>query len=301
MKNFKFYMKSFQINKVYFITATFLISCFIIACASNKVSNNNTINKLGVEYYRDSQQKWLASLKEGMSLEDALKQVLPYQNYFFQRKENAHLFQYSEGIYPETRMLFGLFFEDGKLTSLLLDQAVNDLSNCRRDLPKYNFTDLWHTKDFEKTISWIREQNRLGGKYDDVSTEYRPDNSDGSGNVTEGIITALFFAPFAPAVLMAMPFIPEDKSDYYKNPEHLHELSRQIELGVATGKDLIRVLGRPSYKSETKGTWVWHGSGSIIVSFVGGTVHWTESIPQHWSNPINNKTTPKANNCVPSN
>lgn len=295
--------KSAQINKVYCIVTIVLISFFIKACAAKKVSNDTAITEIEIEHYQDSQQQWLTSLKEGMSLEDALSKVFPYQIYFFQRKEKGHLFQYSEGVYPKTGMLFGLLFEDHKVTSLLLDQAVFDLFKCRLDIPEYQLVDTWHTKDFEKTILWIREQNRLGDEYDDVSKEYIiPDDSAGSGKVTEAIITGVFFAPFVPVALMAQPFVPENKSDYYIQRQHLHELYNRIELGVTTGADLIKLLGEPNYKDEKTGNWRWDGYGFIKIGFVEGTVYWTESKEYHWFSPHNNKTINKANyKCVPSN
>jgi len=242
-----------------------------------------------------------------MSPEDALRQVLSYQQYFFQYKENGKLFQYMEGQYPITGMVFGLFFEDGRLTSLLLDQAVFDFFICR-----YRRGNFWPLEEFQTTASWIKLQSRLGDEYDDVTTAYQQ-NANDSGVVSAGdaveIITHLPLAAIALPFIFVMPFLPEDEIaegpdeqllHSYGRPEQLREVASQIELGVTTDIELKQLLGAPD--PNFGGDRVW-GYRSLKIQFgiVDGTVMWSESRSSSRI-PRNSAITGKRNyRCVPSN
>lgn len=308
--------KSVQINKVCFIAAIVLISCFISACAGNHAGNHTTISAEEIEQYRDNQQKWLSSLQEGMSPEDALRKVLSYQHYFFQYKENGKLFQYMQGQYPITGMLFGLFFEDGRLTSLMLDQAVYDFHWCRYNLYRLHRAH-WLPIGFQTAAIWIRLQSRLGDEYDDVSTAYQtPTDYSGVADAVE-IITHLPLAAIALPFLVVTPFLPEDKIaegpdeiagdpdevllHSYGRPEQLREVAIQIELGVTTDIELMRLLGAPDYKGEQSGLWIYR-SPKIQLGIVDGTVSWSESWSWDSRIPLNNTiTSNKYFRCEPSN
>jgi hypothetical protein len=311
--------KSVQINKVYFIAAIILVTCFITACAGNHGGNQSTISAEELEQYRDNQQKWLSGLQEGMSPEEALRPVLLYQHYFFQYKANGKLFQYMQGQYPITGMLFGLFFEDGQLTSLLLDQAVTDFSTCRINLNKQQRV-TWHLSGFQTTAAWIRLQSRLGDEFNDVSSAYLQNaNDSGTTGAFEDVVIGLTYIPVIavalPVYLFASPFLSEDKiaegpDQYhlqsYGRPEQLREVANQIELGVATDIELIRLLGAPYYKGDT--IWLYK-SPKIHFGIVGGTVSWSESWSWSYLNmyspkgvPLNSVTTVQSDyRCVPSN
>jgi hypothetical protein len=329
MKNDDFY-KSMHIKNVCFIFVIVLISYFITACAGNQTSNHTTISAEEIEQHRDNQQKWLSGLQEGMSMEDSLRQVLSYQQYFFQYKENGILFQYMQGQNPITGMVFGLFFEDGRLTSLLLDQAVNDFYFCRYNLYVLH-GDNWLPSGFQAASTWIKLQSRLGDKYNDVSTSYQQNqqNANDSGimeKVGDGVEIATYLpmiAVFLPFYLGAQPFLQEDKIienpnkitenpnetaegpdekllNSYGHPEQLREIANQIELGVTTDIEMMRLWGAPDYKTDTM--WVY-SPPTFKFGIVGNTVRWSES----WSwydkgVPRNNTTTNQGSSrCEPSN
>lgn len=293
MKNVNFY-NSLQINKVFYITAIALIFFFITAYACNhteipekKIEQSDkqtTISAEEIEQYRDKQQKWLAGLQEGLSPEDALGQVFSYLKYFFQYKENGKLFQYIQGQYPATCMEFGLFFEDGRLTSLLLDKAVLNFHWYRYNYARVrsHLFQYWLPNGFQEGVSLIRQQNRLGDKFNDVRTACRQhvDDKGGAAKASEAIITSLFFAPFVPYVLVAKSFMPEDKIDgepgeIVKSPnEQLREAVSKIKLGVTTDNELMQLLGTPDYKGDTSWTYkIPH----IKFGIADGIVKWSES------------------------
>lgn len=298
MENINHKNKS-QINTECCYIAISLMVFFIAACAANhnvsqsaisagevKQSGNITTNFLEeFELYRNSQLKWLSGLQEGMPQEDALIQVSSYLKYFFQYIEGGKIFQYMEGQYLVTRMQFGLLFEDGRLAGLILDKSVKDFIWYR-----YNYAREWRhlfqhwlPTGFQESISFIRQENRLGDNYDDVSSNFPQDIVD-NGNAaktTEAVITSLFFAPFAPAVLMVMPFVPEEettvKSKEIDNitDDKKKDLARELELGVTTEKELVKIIGTPAYKSGKMLSY--KSPNTINFGIHDGIIIWSES------------------------
>lgn len=285
---------SVQLNRSLTIACIVLISFFITSCAGNHKANSVedieqsdsqiTISSEELEQYRDSQKKWLSGLQDGLSPEDALKQVFPYLQYFFQYKKSGKVFQYFQGQYPTTCMMFGLLFEDGRLTSLLLDKAVWDF-----DWYRYNYSRVrghlfqyWLPNGFQEGVTMIRQHSQLGGEYDDVNTTCRQavKDSGGAAKTSEAIITSLFFAPFLPYALVAMPFMQEEEID--KEPDKVAKSrdkqrlvkANKIELGITTIAKLEQLLGAPDYKGDTMWTYRFP---SIRAGIGDGIVIWSES------------------------
>ena len=83
-------------------------------------------------------------------------------------------------------------------------------------------------------------------------------------------------------------------------PERLVELASQIEPGVTSKSDLVRILGYPSSNLEKTGIWeyVWPDAR---FGFVDGIVQWSESRSKYWKAPRNSSTTFKPGyRCEPS-
>jgi hypothetical protein len=295
IKNAFFFNRS-KARKLSCIGVFSLISFLITACATNhssssvediKQSNNFTaISPEEFDQYRDNQQQWLSGLEEGLSPQDALKQVFSYLKYSFQYKENGKVFQYIQGQYPITGMEFGLLFEDGRLTSLLLNKAVWDFSWYRYNYARVrgHLFQYWLPNGLHEGVSLIKQNNRLGDNYDDVNSDvYQQqdvNDSGGADDTSEAIITTLFFAPFLPIALAAMPFVSKEEIAEESNKivksfsEQLRELASKIELGETTDNELIQLLGPPAYKS---GTSLTYKNPNIKFGIANGILIWSES------------------------
>ena len=318
MKNVYFYNK-LQTNKVCFVTAIVLVYFLMTACAGNHTastvketeqSNNKTIiSAEEIKQYRDNQQKWLSGLQEGMPLEDALRQVVSYLQYSFQYQENGRLFQYMQGQYPITGMMFGLFFEDGRLTSLLLDQSVYDFYWCRYNYARVrgHLFQYWLPGGFKKTASWIEQENRLGDEYDDVSTGNRQVvKNSGAGTKAIEIAAHLPLAAVAlPFFLVALPFLPEDEiakepeDTAKRHDERLIEAAGKIKLGVTTDIELVQLLGTPDNKGGT--SWTYKIPNLTKFGITDGIVSWIESWAKASLNMSNTVTHNNKARCEPSN
>jgi hypothetical protein len=290
--------KRVEINKVRFVTVIALLSYLITACAGNRP----TVSEEEFKQYRDSQQEWLLSLQEGQSPEVVIRPVLAYQQYFFRYKENEKLFEYVQGQYPITRMLFGLFFEDGRLTSLLLDQAVTDFGTCRFNQLKQK--DTWPLDGFQTTASWIRLQSRIGDDYEDASAEAYPQNAKDSGGISAN--EAIEIATHLPLAVVALPLYgvykmaggPYEQPLQSGDPKLPNERAIQIELGETTDDELMQLLGAPDGKGGTKQLETWaYVSPDILFGIVAGTVTSSESL--YWYVPRNSETVTSESSCVP--
>ena len=133
---------SANINRVSFLSVCILVMYFLIGCASttttSSVSETKTATNVSVEdieLHRNNQQKWILTLDKGMNLETAVLPVLSHRQHFFQYRDGETLYQYMQGQYPITGLLFGLFFENGQLTSLILDQDVILMQQVQQYVP----------------------------------------------------------------------------------------------------------------------------------------------------------------------
>lgn len=280
------------LKKPYFISPL-IFSLFLLASC---MGNHAAISVEEFEQHQESQWQWLYSLHEGMTPEEALAHVLSYEQYVFKYKEKGELFQYTQGQYPGTGTLFGLFFEDGRLTSLLLDQFVKDFGNCRFNLLSQD--ESWPLDKFQETASWIRLHNRLEGEYNDVGTAYTQSKNSREGSSTDEAVEIITHLPLA---VVALPFYGLYKlaGGSSESPEQLKERVGQIELGVTTDKELARLLGTPYSKRGTEQREVWrYTSPDIIFGVVGGIVSWIES--PLYGIPLNGVTIRRNNKCVPS-
>ena len=286
------------INKVRFITVIALTSYLITACAGNRP----TVSEEEFKQYRESQQEWLLSLQEGQSPEVVLRPVLAYQQYFFRYKEDGKLFEYVQGQYPITRTLFGLFFEDGQLTSLLLDQAVTDFGTCRFNHLKQN--DTWPLNGFQATASWIRLQSRIGDDYEDAGAEAYPQNAQDSGGISAS--EAVEIAAHLPLAVVALPFYgiykmaggSDEQPSQSGDPKLPNERAIQIELGETTDDELMQLQGAPDGKGGTKQLETWaYVSPNTLFGIVDGTVTSSESL--YWHVPRNSETVWSESSCVP--
>lgn len=175
-----------------------LLSVVILISVTACAGPTAKLSAKDVEQYRKEQVHWLSTLKKGIAPEAALKKVAEYQQYFFKYMHDEKIYLYSQGKFPVTGTLFGLFFEDEKLASLLLDQSVTDFSKCRKN----SYQSSWPYKGFMENNAWISENNHIGKDYDAiniVSPDYVQKNKNNSSSNTVEAVTHI------PLAIIALP------------------------------------------------------------------------------------------------
>lgn len=227
----------------------------------------------------ESQSLWLKSLRHGMSVEQALEQAPPDRHYVFQYRQEETSFHYVQGRYPVTETLYALFFVDGRLASLLLNQSVTEADSYHFHL--YQRRDSWPLTGFENTVEWIKLRDRIGGDFKDLCGP-GPAADSSSETPAADAIEAAAHLPIAVAVApVALPFLFFGSDDDKWRDEPL----AQVKLGLTTEAELLDLLGKPMMKRELDWGERWnYRVPDASFGLVGGVVMWGES--NWWGTPV---------------
>jgi hypothetical protein len=218
-----------------------------------------------------------------MSVEEALGRAPPYRYYVFQYRENERLFQYIQGRYPVTETLYALFFEDGHLTSLLLDRSVTEADNYHFHL--YKRQDAWPLSGFQATAEWIRQRDRIGRDLGKICGA-RPAADSGEESAAADVVEAAAHLPLAlVAAPFAMPFLFFDSGGQERSEQRL----AQVQLGVTTSEQLLGLLGKPMsiWERQWGDRWNYRVPDASF-GLVDGIVMWGES--NWWGTPVTRST-----------
>jgi hypothetical protein len=109
-----------------------------------------------------SQKQMFDGLYEGQALEETLALIEDFSVGFLDVKEKDVLHQYVEAFRPETRVRFGVYFENKHLAALLLEQDVADFYSCRR----MDESGHWLNDGIAPYREWIMLRNQLGQEFD---------------------------------------------------------------------------------------------------------------------------------------
>jgi hypothetical protein len=246
----------------------------IAACASNPGPTAEEI-----AHSTHMQAEWFGSLAPAQALQTVVSAVAHYQQASFEVLEDGVLHQYLQGQIPDTNVLFGVYFKDGELDSLILDQRVGDFAWCRkRAWPK----GYWLEQGFSAFGSWLAEHNQLNGSFDTgmrhprISTD--PMNAS---DVAEA-------ATYLPVIAIALPLygverlaggITRDKKKRAIN-QKLKEAALQMVLGQVTRDELLQLMGSADRREILSDTEIWrYRDLGIWFGIVDGVVMWKESGP----------------------
>jgi len=256
-----------------------IASSVLVACASEapRVSAEELAG------HTEAQRVWLASLRHGMSVEEALGQAPPYRYYVFQYRENEKLFQYIQGRYPVTETLYALYFEDGRLASLLLGRSVTEADSYHFHL--YERQDAWPLSGFEATAEWIRQRDRVGSDFREICGASLAADSAEDATAADVVQAAAHLPIALVAAPFAMPFLFFDSGGKERSEQRL----AQVELGVTTSAQLVGLLGKPMSIWERQWGERWnYRVPDASFGLVDDTVVWGES--NWWGTPVTRAT-----------
>ena len=133
-----------------------VIVLLLTGCAS---VNQGQVSPQTRENALNAQEKWLRGLERGQPIQETTVAIVPGTQYLLEIFQHGTLYQYISGMYPNTGVLYGLYFEAGRLKALLLDQDAIIFSSLRAFIGKATISGsevVWRepTNGSKRVIYW---------------------------------------------------------------------------------------------------------------------------------------------------
>jgi hypothetical protein len=269
-------------------TAYSLFLLLLVGCASVEPQPDQQED---LEAILDAQETWLLSLQPEQSIQDISLPLIPSSQYYLETYDSGTQYQYIKGMYPGTKILYGLFFKSGRLQALLLDQAVTDFFQC--EFSYRHDSGRWTKDGARATNDWIAKHSVLEKQF-----PTRVSHSLKGGTSSGGTVEAATHFPIA---ALAAPFygiywLSGGSTLDEKERRELASAVDSLEPGSATDEELLGVLGPPETKSAWEGGHIWkYNRGSIFFGESSGRVLWKET--GRVETPMNPITDPRVSDC----
>jgi hypothetical protein len=226
-----------------------------------------------LEEIRDAQETWLRGLQRGQPIDDIAFPAAPNSRYALEVFAGGRIYRYVKGMYPGTRMLYGLYFESDRLTGLLIDQDVADFFQCehayRRD------SGSWLERGIGPVSEWVRDHDRLDDEFD-----ARVAHGEDDGRDSAGAVEAIAHAPLAAiaAPIYGAYWLSGGTARDRGRAKQRAESLESLRPGVATQQDVDAMLGSPENRFgwETGSLWVYDRY-TILFGIADGVVAWKET------------------------
>lgn len=241
---------------------------FILGCASN--------SQVPSESHREamaSQERWLHGLRHGQSMREVALPFSPDSLYFLDVYDDGTLYRYVHGMYPVTRVWFGLYFKADRLSALLVDQDAADFFRCEYDYR--HRSDRRPRGRMKPTDAWIESRDALGREFDAALTRADPEKGSESS-----VIEAAAHLPLAAVAtpIYGMYVLSGWAARDAREMRRATEALGKVVPGTTSEGELLRLLGNPQRKSARAGGEVWvYVTPPAFVGTAGGMVQWKEA------------------------
>lgn len=226
-----------------------------------------------LENVLDAQEKWLHGLERGQPIQDIALPIAPNTQYTLEIFHRGQLYQYIKGMYPSTGVLYGLYFEAGQLTALLLDQDVTDFFQC--EYAYRHKSGQWLRSGMLPASDWVKKRDLLGRDFDARVTHIDNEGMDAS-EVIEAA-TYLPMAAIAAPIYVAYLLAGGGERDE-RHARQLAEAVSELHPGTATEDDLQRLMGPPERQIPWESGNMWYYNlYTILFGTADGIVMWKES------------------------
>lgn len=237
-----------------------------------------------LETILDDQEQWLRGLAAGQSFAElTLPAMVQDPNdpassvgidlyYALDVSHDGNLYQYIRAMYPRTDTLYGLYFVEGTLAGLLLEQDARDFADCeagfRAGRPPRDWDQEVPPYDIDPVNEWVMQRNLLGTKFDARMFHAPPRAaSEDTEQIDSGDVGATI--AHVPIAIMALPayaasFLPPVRwiirmgdRRWAKKRQRWANAARQIHPGISTEEDLREIMGRPLRRREWRDGTEW--------------------------------------------
>ncbi|MBD3649431.1 MAG: hypothetical protein HUJ31_18715 [Pseudomonadales bacterium] len=234
----------------------------------------------------DAQAQWLTSFVPGQLLADTTVPTAVEQagsvttptsgTYYYsvEASQNGKLYQYIQGLYPNTRLPYGLYFQDGRLTGLILGKDVVNFYHCEQFYRHGGYQPAYRRNTplpyrIETVSQWIGQHNRLGTDDDARRVHVELDAHGRARNTNHvqrrnpaGAVEVIAHVPIA---MMAAPIYGVSRLSPFRGMfqklerervakrQRWADTARDIHPGSLTGDALLELMGPPVSKFSWPG------------------------------------------------
>ena len=133
----------------------FFIAALLTSCASSgpSLQEQNRLRQLQEEHAR-----FTSSINPTLNIEEIRESIWPSVENYFEVLEDNSLHEYIQARLPHSGVLFGLYFENGILTGLIVEKDVTDFHILRSSEPSEPH---WMSAGFSPYREWVMSRNKI--------------------------------------------------------------------------------------------------------------------------------------------
>ena len=247
------------------------------------------------------QEQMFDSVYVGQPISETMDLMAEYRANFFEAIENGTVYQYMDAKYPGTDVLFGVYFEDGKLVALILEQDVVDFFSCRSYVVVKGAREHWLSDGIAPYADWVKAHNRLDDDFDERA--HHPETVVDGGPDPLYVLEAMTYLPLVAIVLPVAPYLylADLVAGGPQKRKNLLQTAPTIQLGYSE-EQLISLMGPYDRRDQVGSATVFTYFGpSYSYGLVDGQVVWRESASRFQINsttPGNSSTVNRVSNCA---
>jgi len=222
------------------------------------------------------QEEMCDGLYEGQALGETLALIENFSVGFFDIKEKDVVHQYVEAFRPETRIRFGVYFENKHLVALLLEQDVAEFFSCRR----MDESGHWLNDGIAPYREWILVRNQLGQEFDRRIYHTTPVSSGGMdlGYTIEALSwTPVIAVALGAAAIDHVAGGSQRAAKARRELDYIERMAPTIQIGDSD-YTLISAMGSYVRKDDAGTATVFtYSQPSYSYGFLGDKLVWKES------------------------
>jgi hypothetical protein len=259
-----------------------LTSLLLIGCATSNPAPVPVTQQMLFE-----QEQMFNSLYFGQPISETMDLMAEYSANFFEVRQNDTIHHYIDAKYPGTNVLFGVYFEAGKLAALILEQDVVEFFLCRSSHGIAPYAD------------WVKARNRLDGDFDKKA--HHPETVVDEGFHPADVLIAMTYLPVLAIALPVAPYLylADLVAGGPQKRKNLLQTAPTIQLGYSE-EQLISLMGPYDRRDEVgPATAYTYSLPSYSYGLVDGQVVWRQSASMFQSSaaPRNSSTVLGVTNC----
>ena len=189
-----------------------LIATLLTSCASSGPSLQEE------KRLSEEQAQLVNSINPALNIEEIRESIWPSVENYFEVLEDNSTHEYIQARLPHSGVLFGLYFENGKLAGLIVEKDVTDFHILRSSEPSEPH---WMSSGFSPYREWIMSRNKINtGIPVPVLEQQAPEEKVLSKKSSVTASEVIEAAAWVPVLILTSPiWVPGMIADSRKDPD----------------------------------------------------------------------------------